>query len=70
MHKLQQFIAIIKKEENQYVALCPELDIASQGVSVEELRTNLVEALWNYFLNRLLRRKLKNAYMMKYLLQD
>jgi len=28
MHKMQQFTAIIEKEENQYVALCPELDIA------------------------------------------
>jgi predicted RNase H-like HicB family nuclease len=45
MHKSQQFTAIIEKEENQYVALCPELDIASQGGSVEEARANLVEAL-------------------------
>ncbi len=49
MHKLQQFTAIIEKEENQYVALCPELDIASQGGSVEEARTNLVEALELFF---------------------
>jgi predicted RNase H-like HicB family nuclease len=49
MHKLQQFTAIIEKEENQYVALCPELDIASQGGSVEEARANLVEALELFF---------------------
>ena len=49
MHKLQQFTAIIKKEENQYVALCPELDIASQGGSVEEARANLIEALELFF---------------------
>ena len=49
MHKLQQFTAIIEKEEDQYVALCPELDIASQGRSVEEARTNLVEALELFF---------------------
>ncbi len=49
MHKLQQFTAIIEKEENQYVALCPELDIASQGGSVEEAKANLVEALELFF---------------------
>ena len=45
MRKLQQFTAIIEREENQYVALCPELDIASQGETVEQARTNLIEAL-------------------------
>jgi len=49
MHKVQQFTAIIEKEDNQYVALCPELDIASQGGSVEEARANLVEALELFF---------------------
>ena len=49
MHKLQQFTAIIEKEENQYVGLCPEFDIASQGGSVEEARANLVEALELFF---------------------
>ena len=32
-----------------YVALCPELDIASQGDTVEEARANLVEALELFF---------------------
>ena len=49
MHKLQQFSAIIEREENQYVALCPELDIASQGETVEQARTNLIEALELFF---------------------
>ncbi|MBA7668101.1 hypothetical protein ES703_76205 [subsurface metagenome] len=49
MHKLQQFTAIIEREENQYVALCPELDIASQGETVEKARTNLIEALELFF---------------------
>lgn len=40
---------IIEKEENWYVAFCPELDIASQGKSVEEARNNLKEALELYF---------------------
>ncbi|MCJ7728214.1 MAG: type II toxin-antitoxin system HicB family antitoxin [Actinobacteria bacterium] len=49
MHKLQHFTAIIEREENQYVALCPELDIASQGKTVEQARTNLIEALELFF---------------------
>ena len=44
MQNIQQFTAIIEREENQYVALCPELDIASQGDTVEEARRNLKEA--------------------------
>ena len=32
-----------------YVALCPELDIASQGQTVETARTNLIEALELFF---------------------
>ncbi|MBI4431288.1 MAG: type II toxin-antitoxin system HicB family antitoxin [Candidatus Omnitrophica bacterium] len=36
---------IIAQEENWFVAFCPELDIASQGKSVEEARDNLKEAL-------------------------
>ena len=49
MHKLQQFTAIIEREENLYVALCPELDIASQGETVEQARTSLIEALELFF---------------------
>lgn len=37
--------AIIEREDDGFVALCPELDIASQGASVEGARANLVEAL-------------------------
>jgi len=32
-----------------FVALCPKLDIASQGASIEEARTNLIEALTLFF---------------------
>ncbi len=39
------FTAIIEREGDWYVTLCPELDIASQGQSVEEARNNLVEAI-------------------------
>jgi predicted RNase H-like HicB family nuclease len=41
----RQFTAIIEREDDGYVALCPELDIASQGDSIEEARANLREAL-------------------------
>lgn len=44
-----QFTAIIEREDDQYVALCPELDIASQGESVEKARLNLKEALKLFF---------------------
>jgi predicted RNase H-like HicB family nuclease len=37
--------AIIEREDDGYVALCPEFDIASQGGTIEEARANLIEAL-------------------------
>ncbi|MDK3159978.1 type II toxin-antitoxin system HicB family antitoxin [Kamptonema cortianum] len=37
--------AILNTEESAYVALCPELDIASQGETVEEAVANLKEAV-------------------------
>jgi predicted RNase H-like HicB family nuclease len=49
MQKYKQFTAIIEREGNSYVSLCPELDIASQGNSVEEARNNLAEALELFF---------------------
>jgi predicted RNase H-like HicB family nuclease len=45
----QQFTAIIEREDNSYVAFCPELDIASQGETVEEARLNLKEAIQLFF---------------------
>ena len=41
--------AIIEREDDGFVALCPELDIASQGDSIEEARANLIEALTLFF---------------------
>jgi len=46
---LKQLTAIIEREGNGYVSLCPELDIASQGDTIEEARTNLREALELFF---------------------
>ena len=36
--------AVIKKGEKQFVALCPELDVVSQGYTLEEAIKNLKEA--------------------------
>ncbi len=36
---------IIQKEGNGYVSVCPELDVASQGDTVDEARANLIEAV-------------------------
>lgn len=43
--QLPKLTAIIEWEDDGYVALCPEVDVASQGSSIEEARANLVEAL-------------------------
>ena len=45
----RQLTAIIEREDDSYVALCPELDIASQGATVGEARENLKEALELFF---------------------
>lgn len=37
--------AVITPEEDMFVALCPELDVASQGYTRDEARANLQEAL-------------------------
>ncbi len=39
------FTAILEREGDVYVALCPELDIASQGGTIEEATANLREAV-------------------------
>jgi len=49
MSKSQQYTTIIEKEDNLYVALCPELDITSQGETVEDARANLIEAIELFF---------------------
>lgn len=40
-----RFAAIIQREDDGYVAISPELDIASQGNSIEDARANLQEAV-------------------------
>jgi predicted RNase H-like HicB family nuclease len=43
-----ELTAIIKKGEKQFVALCPEIDVVSQGFSIEEALNNLKEAVEIY----------------------
>ena len=49
MKATRRLTAIIEREDDSYVALCPQLDIASQGDTVESARTNLIEALELFF---------------------
>lgn len=45
----RQLTAIIERGGDGYVSLCPEVDIASQGSTIEEARRNLREALELFF---------------------
>ena len=49
MKQVQRLTALIEREGDGYVSLCPELDLASQGTTIEEARQNLVEALELFF---------------------
>ena len=46
---IRQMTAIIERDGDYYVALCPELDIASQGDTLTEARDNLIEAVELFF---------------------
>ena len=45
---MKSFTAVIRKGEKQFVALCPELDVVSEGYTVEESLENLKEAVGLY----------------------
>ena len=45
----KQLTAIIEREDDGYASFCPELDIASQGDTIESARENLKEALELFF---------------------
>jgi predicted RNase H-like HicB family nuclease len=49
MKQVKQLTCIIEREGDSYVSLCPQIDIASQGNSVEEARNNLIEAIELFF---------------------
>jgi predicted RNase H-like HicB family nuclease len=45
MKTKHQFTAVIEREGDGYFALCPELDVASQGDTVDQAKGNLLEAV-------------------------
>ncbi len=45
----RKLTAIIERENDGYIAICPELDVASQGDTVNDARQNLQEALELFF---------------------
>ncbi len=45
----RRLTAIVEREDDGYVALCPELDVTSQGATVAEARDHLSEALTLFF---------------------
>lgn len=49
MKQVHRLTAFIEREGDGYVSLCPELDLASQGKTIEEARQNLVEAIELFF---------------------
>jgi predicted RNase H-like HicB family nuclease len=48
MEQTQKFSAMVHKEDDWYVSWCPDIDIASQGKTVEEAVANLKEAVELY----------------------
>jgi len=45
----RRLTAVIQRDGDGFVALCPELDIASQGNTIEAARENLQEAVQLFF---------------------
>jgi len=45
MATTHRLTCVIEREDDMYVSLCPELDIASQGDTIEQARANLIEAV-------------------------
>ena len=49
MEKVLQLTAVIEREGEGYVATCSEVDVVSQGDTVEQARLNLLEAVEGFF---------------------
>lgn len=49
MKRNLRLTVVIEREDDGYLALCPEVDVASQGATVEEAKRNLTEALELFF---------------------
>ena len=47
--RVLQLTAVIAREDDAYVATCPELEIVSEGHTIEEARLNLLEAVEGFF---------------------
>jgi predicted RNase H-like HicB family nuclease len=45
MKRKIELTAVIEMEDNIYISFCPELDIASQGETAWEAKSNLIETL-------------------------
>jgi predicted RNase H-like HicB family nuclease len=41
--------ALIEREDDWFITTCPELDIVSQGETIEAARSNLLEAVEGFF---------------------
>ena len=68
MKQVLQLTAIIEREGDGYVATCQELDIVSQGDTVEQARLNLLEAVEGFLeaasRSEIRRRLKKETYVM------
>jgi predicted RNase H-like HicB family nuclease len=49
VQEVRHLTAVIERDRDGYVALCPEVDVASQGETIEEARRNLQEAVELFF---------------------
>jgi predicted RNase H-like HicB family nuclease len=49
MRQFKQLTCIIEREDDLFTSHCPQVDIASQGETVEEARKNLIEAIELFF---------------------
>ena len=45
----RQFTAVIEREGDGYISFCPDVDVASQGNTVQEASENLREAVELFF---------------------
>lgn len=63
-----QLTAVIERDADWYVASCPEVDVVSQGRTIEEARANLLEAVELFFemasASEIKRRLRKETYIM------
>lgn len=67
MRRSHNFTAVIEREDEQYVALCPELDIAVRE-QAQKMRAPIYVKRQNFFMNMPLSRKLLNGFTLKCLL--